>query len=88
MKDVQTFISASPWAGFVIGPVGDLANATTDAEKAALARKLAVVFSHPAGTAAMSPVGATWGVVDPDLTVKGVKGLRIVDASVFVSPFR
>jgi choline dehydrogenase len=33
----------------------------------------------------MSPKGSGWGVVDPDLLVKGVNGLRIVDASVFVS---
>ncbi len=29
----------------------------------------------------------TDGVVNPDLTVKGTAGLRIVDLSVFVSPF-
>ncbi|KAF8895897.1 hypothetical protein CPB84DRAFT_1636308, partial [Gymnopilus junonius] len=40
-------------------------------------------FSHPVGTAAMSPFDANWGVVNPDLTLKGAKGLRIVDASVF-----
>lgn len=40
---------------------------------------------HPTGTAAMSPKGADWGVVDPDLKVKGVEGLRIVDGSVLVS---
>jgi choline dehydrogenase len=40
---------------------------------------------HPTGTAAMSPKGAHWGVVDPDLKVKGVEGLRIVDGSVLVS---
>jgi len=33
----------------------------------------------------MSPQGATWGVVDPDYRVKGTSGLRIVDASIFVS---
>ena len=31
----------------------------------------------------MSPRDAAWGVVDPDLRVKGVDGLKIVDASVF-----
>jgi hypothetical protein len=40
---------------------------------------------HPVSTAKMSPKGASYGVVDPDLKVKGMKGLRIVDASVFVS---
>ena len=33
----------------------------------------------------MSPLGAKYGVLDPDLKVKGVKGLRIVDASVVVT---
>jgi choline dehydrogenase-like flavoprotein len=40
---------------------------------------------HPASTAKMSPKGADYGVVDPDLKVKGIRGLRIVDASVMVS---
>jgi choline dehydrogenase-like flavoprotein len=30
----------------------------------------------------MSPRGASWGVVDPDMKVKGAIGLRVVDASV------
>jgi choline dehydrogenase-like flavoprotein len=30
----------------------------------------------------MSPVGASWGVVDPNLIVKKAVGLRVVDASV------
>jgi choline dehydrogenase-like flavoprotein len=33
----------------------------------------------------MSPVGAKWGVVDPDLKVKGAHGIRVVDGSVWVS---
>jgi choline dehydrogenase-like flavoprotein len=40
---------------------------------------------HPVGSAAMTAKNAGFGVVNPDLTVKGVKGLRVIDASVFVS---
>jgi choline dehydrogenase-like flavoprotein len=32
----------------------------------------------------MSPHGAQYGVVDPDLRVKGIAGLRVIDASVLV----
>ena len=38
---------------------------------------------HAVGTAAMSRRGDSWGVLDPDLRVKGTKGLRVVDASAF-----
>ncbi|KAJ7686500.1 alcohol oxidase [Mycena rosella] len=37
---------------------------------------------HPVGTASMSPMGAAYGVLDPDLRVKGLVGLRVVDISV------
>jgi len=50
-------------------------------------RNIASFGAHAVGTASMSPKGASWGVVDPDLTVKKVQGLRIVDASVLASTF-
>ena len=37
---------------------------------------------HPAGTVKMGAVSDPTAVVDPQLRVKGVKGLRVVDASV------
>ncbi|TFK22288.1 aryl-alcohol oxidase [Coprinopsis marcescibilis] len=36
---------------------------------------------HGVGGAVMSPRGSNKGVLDPDLKVKGLKGLRVVDAS-------
>jgi choline dehydrogenase-like flavoprotein len=36
---------------------------------------------HVVGSASVSPRGAAWGVVDPDLTVKKTVGLSIVDAA-------
>lgn len=85
LKDAQKFIEARPWANFVVAPFGDLANATTDDALALYARNFGITINHSIGTARMSPVGAKWGVVDPDLVLKGVKGVRVVDASVFVS---
>ncbi|KXN88671.1 Glucose dehydrogenase [FAD, quinone] [Leucoagaricus sp. SymC.cos] len=40
-------------------------------------------WGHPVGSCAMAPHGATWGVVDPDFKLRGLNGLRVVDASVF-----
>jgi len=59
--------------------------ANTDAEILSYARSNANPGLHLVGTAAMSPVGAKWGVVDPDLKVKGAHGIRVVDGSVWVS---
>ncbi len=63
------------------------ANATTDDELDVYIRSIAAPFLHGVGSAAMSARNASWGVVDPDFRVKGTSGLRVVDASVFVSCF-
>jgi choline dehydrogenase-like flavoprotein len=71
-----------------MAPFDGLNNTTmagTDEELDEYVRANSATIFHPVGTAAMSPKGAEWGVVDPDLKVKGVKGLRVVDASVLVS---
>jgi choline dehydrogenase len=59
----------------------------SDAALDAYIRATAIPGLHCVGGAAMSPKYARWGVVDPDLRVKGVTGLRIVDASVMVRSF-
>lgn len=58
------------------------ANLTTDQElREALRGLIQPTYSHPCCTCAMMPRGLG-GVVGPDLTVYGVRGLSIVDASI------
>jgi choline dehydrogenase-like flavoprotein len=59
-------------------------DAMSDSQIEEVIREIAVTAWHPIGTAMMSPQGADWGVVDPDLRAKGVDGLRVVDASIMV----
>jgi len=67
----------------VIRPLDALAQAlTSEAALEAYLRSNTSSAFHPAGSAAMSPRNAPWGVVDPDLLLKGASGVRIIDASV------
>lgn len=45
-------------------------------------KHLTTTIYHPVGTCAMGPNGDPNAVVDPDLKVKGVSGLRVIDASI------
>ncbi|KAL0570570.1 hypothetical protein V5O48_011389 [Marasmius crinis-equi] len=80
MKDLDTFLSQPAWNGFVLRPLVDFAN---DEEREIFARNNSRTVDHCIGTARMGPGGVEGGVVDSHLRVKGVKGLRVVDASVF-----
>ena len=54
----------------------------SDAELAKLAGDIATTIFHPSGTTAMGPISDPMGVVDARLKVRGVAGLRVVDAGV------
>lgn len=47
-----------------------------------LAQHFTATFYHPVGTAKMGPKNDSMAVVDPKLRVYGVKGLRVIDASI------
>ncbi|PPQ81819.1 hypothetical protein CVT25_013655 [Psilocybe cyanescens] len=84
IKGALRFVAAPAWSDYVVAPFGRIfADATNDTLIEAYARGAAGSAFHAVGTAAMSAVSAKTGVVNPDLTVKGADGLRIVDASVF-----
>jgi choline dehydrogenase len=85
IKAAKRFVSAPILAPDVISMNAPWTNAITDEEIEEIIREMAVTAWHAVSTASMSPKGASWGVVDPDLRVKGgVEGLRIVDASIMV----
>ncbi|KAF8218301.1 aryl-alcohol oxidase-like protein [Mycena galopus ATCC 62051] len=82
IKMAQRFVTAPVWKGYIIEQTPALANATTDAELEEWIRNTASTSSHLVGSAGMSARDAGYGVVDPDLLLKGAVGLRIIDASV------
>ncbi|KAF9444152.1 GMC oxidoreductase [Macrolepiota fuliginosa MF-IS2] len=82
VKASQRFFAAPAWNDYVIAPFQPPANATSDEDLDAYLRGSAIASSHGSGTCAMSTQDAPYGVVNPDLRVKGIEGLRIVDASI------
>ena len=54
----------------------------TDADFLLAATKRATTTFHPGCTCRMGPADASWAVVDDQLRVHGLQGLRVVDASI------
>ncbi|KAF7322114.1 Alcohol oxidase [Mycena kentingensis (nom. inval.)] len=88
LKAAFRFVAQPSLANYITGdPEGLSSTFNDDQLDAYLSANTATVF-HPVGTASISPVGANWGVVDPNLKVKGLNGLRIADCSVRSYPLR
>jgi choline dehydrogenase-like flavoprotein len=87
IKISEAMVATQPWRqeGFIQEPFGALANATTDQDLEAIIRDGVVTFWHTSCTARMGTLEDPMAVVDPSLRLKGAKGMRVVDASVFVS---
>lgn len=85
VKSAKRFLAAPAWKDYVLEPFGALANASTDALLDSYIRNLTGTSAHCIGTAGMSARTANYGVVNPDLRIKGLTGIRVVDASVLVS---
>ncbi|KAJ7134626.1 pyranose dehydrogenase [Mycena epipterygia] len=81
IKKAYRFVEAPVWKDYIIAPTIDLLNMTTDALDEFI-RNTGSSSGHIVSTAAMSAKDASYGVVNPDLLVKGASGLSIIDASI------
>jgi choline dehydrogenase/4-pyridoxate dehydrogenase len=72
----------TPLASFTTGENAPGPDCRSDAEIDAHIRGTAITVHHPLGTCKMGRPGDTAAVVDPELKVLGIDGLRVVDASV------
>ena len=76
---VERFFSGPAWSDCVIGSLGPGPD-DEDAFNEAVRSTISTTW-HPVGTTAMGKKGkGEKGVLDSELKVKGVKGLRVVDA--------
>ncbi|KAJ8695629.1 hypothetical protein PTI98_008210 [Pleurotus ostreatus] len=78
------FVASPGWEDYILEPSGSLSSLdiSDDGQLDAFLRASVLAGFHSVGSASMSPRGARWGVTDPDLRLKGVRGIRVVDASV------
>jgi choline dehydrogenase len=79
MRDVAAQAAFDPYRGPEFAPGADV---KTDAEIDAWVRRTAETIYHPVGTCRMGQAGDPMAVVDGELKVQGLAGLRVVDASV------
>jgi choline dehydrogenase len=80
LRMVQEVMAQPAMQAITNGHFAPEAQCRTDADWEAYARDAAVPSYHPVGTCRMGVDDAA--VVDPELRVRGVEGLRVVDASV------
>lgn len=87
LRSAMRFVSSPPWQNsefnLTVLDSGSInATAASDEELDEFIRENTQTIFHAVGTAAMTPGNARYGVVDPDLTLKGAKGISVVDVSV------
>jgi choline dehydrogenase len=85
LKLVREFVTARPMAEICSAELAPGAHVRSDAELLDYVRRSVVTLYHPVGTCAMGGDSRWASVLDPELRVRGVTGLRVVDASVMPS---
>jgi choline dehydrogenase/4-pyridoxate dehydrogenase len=82
LKLVRRMTQTPPLSAFVARELAPGSAVQNDDELDAYIRATAATAHHPLGTCRMGPENDTMAVVDRELRVRGMDGLRVVDASV------
>ncbi|MGW4276503.1 GMC family oxidoreductase [Streptomyces seoulensis] len=83
LRIARRIAASEPLAGWLKREVCPGPEIVGDAELSEYARKVAHTVYHPAGTCRMGAADDALAVVDPQLRVRGLSGIRVADASVF-----
>lgn len=82
VRRARKILAAPSFEKYNSWEIGPGPEAQTDEQILAFVRKKAETIYHPVGTCKMGNIEEEMTVVDSELKVKGIKGLRVVDASV------
>jgi len=88
IREFRRIYSTSPLSDILQGPETEATpgwNIQTEDEIGAFIKATATDSFHPVGTCKMGPESDPMAVVDSQLRVRGVEGLRVVDASIMPS---
>src|SRR5262249_14196721 len=81
-KMVREICNQKPMKEFIASEIAPGPGKTGDAELDAHIRKVGATAHHPLGTCKMGVDSDEMAVVDPECRVRGVDGLRVIDAAV------
>ncbi|CZT04195.1 alcohol dehydrogenase [Rhynchosporium agropyri] len=83
LKAAREVAKQEPFSKWLTKEVAPGPKVQTDEELSEYGRRVAHTVYHPAGTTKMGAETDKMAVVNPDLRIKGLKGVRIADAGVF-----
>ena len=82
LRMARALAAQAPLQPFIARESAPGVEARSDAELDAFIRRSAITVHHPGGTCRMGAESDTATVVDPELKVLGLEGLRVIDAAV------
>jgi choline dehydrogenase len=83
LKIAREVAAAEPFKSWIKREIAPGPRVTSDEELSRYGRAVHHTVYHPAGTCKMGAAADETAVVDPDLRVRGLEGLRVADASIF-----